>query len=212
MVEIAKLVTAFCQKWFPKPASRSHVYIRDNGGIPFHISINESTSLITVKKKGDCLRCWKPWNKWVYFRVWAGQTGSFSDEGSSVVFEKPEREFVWIGSSIYSFSLPPQEDILDFRTPIGNHDVPYPFLVGSMNTYLMAEKVCAPTNIILTKENPYLDYYLDENLKPKFHEFQTTRDNDLWSVMDLSFRFLIFIFIDFLFFMKHVWLLPTHPV
>jgi hypothetical protein len=64
-VEIAKLVMLYAREWCANPPLQRHLHeIHDKGEAPFHVSINESCHVVTVKKRGDCCRCWQPWKKW----------------------------------------------------------------------------------------------------------------------------------------------------
>jgi hypothetical protein len=45
---------------------------------------------------------------------------------------------MFIGMNIKTFSLE-NDEIINFISPVGNNDVPYPFAIGKKNTYFFFE-------------------------------------------------------------------------
>ena len=150
--------------------------IHDNGGRPFKVLINEYVSIYKYKgynEKAD---------KRIYSKkpiiilknienIFIGKShknemtknsgGYGSDfDGNSILINVKNNEYIYIGSEIfrfYSFS-----DIIDYKSPVGNNDVPYPYAIDKENNYyLMIEDVVInkkSTNF----DDPYNYYY---NLK-----------------------------------------------
>jgi len=72
--------------------------------------------------------------------------------------------YIHIGCNIFSFT--PYAEIVEYVSPVGNNDVPYPYAVDSLgNYYLMIEDVILlntqtlKEDIIETGNNPYRYYY-----------------------------------------------------
>jgi hypothetical protein len=76
-------------------------------------------------------------------------------DGNSVLIKlgtnDDKYEYVYIGSEIFNFTT--EDEILEYHSPIGNSDVPYPYAVGAKNTYLMLDQRC-----ILNSDLPEFDH------------------------------------------------------
>jgi hypothetical protein len=78
--------------------------------------------------------------------------------GNSVLLHVSGSKYMYIGESIWEFDTH-GDRILDYYSPIGNSDVPYPFAVGERNTYLMTEKVFYPNVALDASVDPYAQHY-----------------------------------------------------
>lgn len=87
--------------------------------------------------------------------------------GNSIIIKMDKYVYIYIGQQIYKFES--KDEILDYKSPIGNNDVPYPYAIGETYTYLLAEKVYIK-NSELSKEDPYKQYYSNEDM---FHKLKT---------------------------------------
>ena len=156
---------------FDKTHQNIEVNTYDCGGMPFKVVISPRHKTVKVFKRVfdddddteiKMLRVVMKPTK--YKRIFVGR-GSENDKyyGNSVLFQlaSDPRTYVFAGGDIYSFR--PSENILSYRSDMGNSGVPYPFAVGSENTYLMIEKVFIPNRMLYTDENgkmgPYEQYY-----------------------------------------------------
>ena len=64
---------------------------------------------------------------------------------SSALFRLPRKDhYMFVGDRIIVFKTR-GDPIVDFRSPIGNSDVPYPYAVGTENTYLLVENTYVKT-------------------------------------------------------------------
>jgi hypothetical protein len=116
------------------------VLVHDNGGRPFQVFVG-STS-IEVKKlqlSGEHeeyidLQKWENVEK-----IWVGFDACDPawSRGNSVLFRISESEYVMIGCNIFSFS--PLHEIVEFHSPIGRSDVPYPWALDSENNVYLLE-------------------------------------------------------------------------
>jgi len=100
-----------------------------------------------------------------YKNIWLGENiesklfGDF-EKGNTIVLQTEANKYVTIcRESIISFSLETGEAVSKFIAPIGNSDVPYPYLVGTKNVYLLLERVQLPIELIDMNEEPYSQYY-----------------------------------------------------
>jgi hypothetical protein len=66
---------------------------------------------------------------------------------------------MYIGDAVKTFEPIKDDLILDYQSPIGNSDVPYPYAVGEKYTYLMIENVYIDNAALNKKEDPYKQYY-----------------------------------------------------
>jgi hypothetical protein len=79
--------------------------------------------------------------------------------GNSILLEETEKEaWVWIGDSILRFK--PFAPIVEFISPVGNNDVPYPWARDEDgNTYLFTEDVILSPECKWEDNDPYRYYY-----------------------------------------------------
>jgi hypothetical protein len=75
-------------------------------------------------------------------------------DGNSMLFELSPFNYMYIGESVYTFKT--SDVIKKYVSRVGNNDVPYPYAVGTDNTYLMIENVFIPNSVISqAKSDPY---------------------------------------------------------
>jgi hypothetical protein len=152
----------------------------DNGGIPFRVVVSPRHKTVKIFKRVSCDDDddgdWKNCKFQVvmqptkYKRIFVGRdaspiygSGSERDQfyGNSVFFQlaSDPRTYVFVGYKILSFR--PSDDILSYRSDMGGSGVPYPFAVGTENTYLMVEEVFIPNHMLYKndKMGPYEQYY-----------------------------------------------------
>jgi hypothetical protein len=95
--------------------------------------------------------------------VMIGIDNNHKFHGNSVIIKLKNNKYIFIGYAIYEFQT--TDNILNFYSPIGNSDVPYPYAVGEKFTYLMIEGVCIDNrylkSFISSDKNslPYSYYY-----------------------------------------------------
>lgn len=163
----------------------SEYYIHDNGGCPFIVSFDETTAIVKRldNDDSDIDDAWKQVLEYVnYKKIFVGKDirhdGVWtlvydSDEhtihgervsdvytpchGNSILINTTDNKYTYIGSEIYEFET--NDNIVDYFSPIGNSDVPYPYAVGTLYTYLMLEKKYVLNSLINITHDPYRDYY-----------------------------------------------------
>ncbi len=115
--------------------------IHDNGGRPFKVTANKdgikiyTYATLNENPKYDVLLL--TIKKFIGF--WPGfDTGIYTtSHGNSILVQETITQYIYIGSVIYKFESP--EEILDFVSPIGNSDVPYPVAYSENYVYFMLE-------------------------------------------------------------------------
>jgi len=98
----------------------------------------------------------------------SGGHGQEFDGNTILVKPNDSDSYVFIGSLIQSFI--PLYPIVNFVSPVGNNDVPYPFAIDSQgNHYLLIEDVIVKNSINI--EDPYEDFYGRSNLSDPSNPF-----------------------------------------
>jgi hypothetical protein len=128
-------------------------FTHDNGGRPFKVVIdntninvyNQSELLLelSTNNTNDIFIGKSPLNEMTEF---SGGYGPNFD-GNSILIKKDEKnEYLFIGNRIFTFtSLYP---IIEFVSPVGNNDVPYPYAIDEKgNYYILNENI-----IVINKE------------------------------------------------------------
>ena len=156
----------------PKYKGYKSYFIHDNGGRPFLVYINKSEAIIyrmpelnnnynSINKDKYSKLVKKIKFKKAYIgksplnemkRPSLGYGKKF--DGNSILLELPNKKCVFIGLFIYEFTL--LDKIIKYYSPVGNNDVPYPFIIGDNYIYFMVDnkyldKKHLPKN--LTKED-----------------------------------------------------------
>jgi len=97
-----------------------------------------------------------------YNRMTAFSGGHGSEfDGNSILLKIKDRTYVYIGCCIFSFDA--IDEIVEYQSPVGNNDVPYPYAIDATGRYyLLIENVIIMNGVSGMNEydNPY-DYYYD---------------------------------------------------
>jgi len=167
----------------------------DNGGRPFLVYITKK-GVFVYKKPGD-----KYWiesddyrKKWTFVepvakhpkvvKVFVGKSPKtpmteFSGgigprfDGNSILVNLKGNTYLYIGNSVYQFQTQPGDAIVEYISPVGNNDVPYPVAIGTKNVYFMLDQEYVPITKFpkfdkAVKNSAYSYYYghADKTLKP----------------------------------------------
>jgi len=77
-------------------------------------------------------------------------------DGNSILLCIEDRKYIYIGKNMYSFTS--ENEIIQYLSPIGNNDIPYPYAIDLEGYYyLMVENACM--KIREGEEDPYSHYY-----------------------------------------------------
>ncbi|XWV24520.1 mg989 protein [Tupanvirus deep ocean] len=117
--------------------------IHDNGGRPFKVIANKNNIRI-YKREYD-----EDSDEDIYDEMileftdidgyWDGFDSSpYEMHGNSILIKLSDNEYIWVGWEIYKFKT--NEIILDYVSPVGNSDVPYPVAFGENYVYFMLDQ------------------------------------------------------------------------
>ena len=144
----------------------------NNGGRPFEVIVTTSKIFIFDSDRNHILTLTN------YKDIFIGfDPGVVDGEGNSILVQVSESEYIFIGHKIFQFEIP-NDTVLYYFSPIGNNDVPYPYLVTQTGKiYLMLDrvKISNSTSIKLlstyedeSENDPYTTYYENEKIGTKF--------------------------------------------
>jgi len=168
----ARLLNRCNQK---KPTNEQIYKIHDNGGRPFKCVIDNKNIRIYNNYDKDK----DPFLQFQFEKIFIGKSPlseltDFSEgygpdfDGNSILLKLNQKMYVFIGICIYSFEA--INEIVDYLSPVGNNDVPYPYAIDcDQNYYLMIENMIIKNNQEIQKymENKNHDpsmYYYDNCL------------------------------------------------
>lgn len=136
--------------------------IHFNGGRPFRVEIDTNKHNIIIYKINDDIdengenvyNQLKIVKKYEY--VFVPHDSVYGFHGNTILIELYDKVYMYIGERIYTFQT--REKIIDYKSPMGNSDVPYPFATSENYYYLMNEEIYYDK--MLAKNNdPYGVYY-----------------------------------------------------
>jgi hypothetical protein len=154
--------------------------IHDHGGRPFRVYISDR-GRVRVFYLEYQEETYVDVEMWLVLeanpeKIWVGESpqvqmtefsGCFGPDfkGNSILLHISENRYVFIGQFIFMFqSLFP---IVEYVSPVGNNDVPYPFAVDSQdNHYLMIEKSIFKDKTGKKHKDPYQYYYYSSLITP----------------------------------------------
>lgn len=146
--------------------------IHNNGGRPFKVTVspNNTIGIYEINPNDDD---YLPTNLAGFgqnpIAVFVGEdddvnspltADDYFETGNTILLEFPNNAYVFISDKIYYFTT--ESRIIEYHTPIGNNDVPYPYAIDENNDiYLMIEDVIVrnPTNDANIENDPYSTYY-----------------------------------------------------
>ncbi len=131
----------------------------NNGSRPFKVIINDLNNNIKVYNNyNNELIFEKIVKRFLIGRTLYNKMTQFSGgygrnfDGSSILLKLDDNLYQYIGESIFTFNT--YNEIVDFKSPVGNNDVPYPYATDTDgNIYLMIE------NVVLINTDFFRDNY-----------------------------------------------------
>ena len=156
--------------------SNFEYYIHDNGGRPFKVIANKqgiSIYGVCINKEEDSPEYPKLIKHITNFLgYWSGFDSSSEEmHGNSLLIQLTKTKYIHIGMIIYSFET--DSEILDFISPVGNNDVPYPIALDKDNVYFMMDHVFNKISnfeifpCVLNAEAIYGEFYRRDNYNKK---------------------------------------------
>lgn len=150
------------------PKGRKYL-THDNGGRPFAVYDDGKKVVVfrqTYNKETGKDEPTKTCFTSAYKHIWVGKDPleitykwDSSMIGNSIVIQTAANNYVFIGDQIYSFALNPGDSIVKYVSPVGNNDVPYPYIIGDKFVYLLLEKKVLPLEALDLKIDAYAQYY-----------------------------------------------------
>ncbi len=148
-------------------------YIHNNGGRPFKVTIDdhrmsiyrmteydpewkyEDTPYLSIPLSGKKVFIPKshPKTPCAHFER---PTKKF--KGNSILLQVDPHTYLYVGGC-YVYMFETEDEILEYYSPVGNSDVPYPWAVGTENVYFLIENGVMPKSQITDHGFPYNDYY-----------------------------------------------------
>jgi hypothetical protein len=162
-----------------KPGKKGKIYnIHDNGNVSYMVEDrpkekraivyntigDDDTGTYTIGPQIHDIK---------YMTIWLGDSASSElygdfEKGNTILLQTEANKYVAIcRQNIFSFSLETGEAVSKFVAPIGNNDVPYPYLVGTKNVYLFSELVQIPVELVDMNAEPYIQLYGINEFKGK---------------------------------------------
>lgn len=153
--------------------------IHDNGGRPFRVVINDNSVMIYNNYKKTYLMTFdvefvfvgkSPLNEMTKF---SGGHGERFD-GNSILLHITGNEYIFIGW-VGIFKFQSLSKIIEFTSPVGNNDVPYPYATDvDNNIYLLTDYVILKYNDVKSQKmleygDPYDYYYNSEHSENKYY-------------------------------------------
>ena len=92
--------------------------------------VNHTTKIYIIQKRINLL---------VFFACKNGILKLQGCKGNSILLHLSGNKYVFIGLSITQFSIQKGDSVEKYWSPVGNNDVPYPFIIGKKNIYFMME-------------------------------------------------------------------------
>jgi hypothetical protein len=146
----------------PPSAAKATYKIHDNGATPFKVAdMAGSTAWIYVaskwdKKNPDADPTYTLWKKVPYKTLYLAKD---AQKGNSLLLKLAAGRYMYIGDRIYEFNTIGGEEVLEYRSPIGNSDVPYPWARTATHTYLMIEDTVIENAVLPARAQPYDEFY-----------------------------------------------------
>ena len=154
---------------------KKYYKIHDNGGFPFVVALenNEATvySQTYIEEKNKYVK------DEVLFSVqythafigdnklgFEGYIKKGKYKGNTILLHLDGNNYIFIGSEIFEFKTVDNSVIVDYFSPVGNSDVPYPYAISETKVYLLDDKIVLPIEFFDTKKDAYEQYYRFINL------------------------------------------------
>jgi hypothetical protein len=124
--------------WLPTNKAKQYE-IHYNGSRPYVVEVSKTKATIFTNTVDDNTGKTTSLTKMKdipFKKIWLGERAKDQDyEKGSTILVQRSGDYVLIGGRIFSFTL--SEPVVHFYNPIGNNDVPYPYIVGKDNIYFL---------------------------------------------------------------------------
>jgi len=143
-----------------------HTYkTHDNGGRPYRVEYNSTHfdiyALSNSEVKEDTLVLHGD-----YEQIWVGDnllndpyySPKGQGKGNSILIRDYSGKYIFIGHRITLFEIK-KDKLVTYYSPIGNNDVPYPYIVGQEYVYFMLENKRVPVEHMDLERDGYVQFY-----------------------------------------------------
>ena len=135
--------------------------IHNNGGRPFRVvASNQNVSIHKMAYDHIMLVQYIETDLYQFDNfagIWVGIDNGYNFHGNSVLIELCEKRYIFVGGhQIYEFETDTR--VVEYMSPVGNSDVPYPYAITENKAYLMLEHKCVDLGDIAGRE-PYSVLY-----------------------------------------------------
>ena len=163
-----------------KPGGRAYK-IHNNGSRPYTVIDNKKEKRVTIMKNFDDSTS-RMLEEIKYLKFWPGSPSSkqFGDwePGNTVLMQVDTNKYVAVVEDIIGFVLEKDDEVVTYMSPIGNNDVPYPYIVGKTHVYLLAHHAILPKDSLDLTKDVYEQYfgineYDGNDLKAKAKKLKT---------------------------------------
>jgi hypothetical protein len=173
---VSVVVKGGVYRWTPSVGTRklprgAKTYeTHDNGGRPFavvdfknRVEVYEQIFDDVTKKTAHGKQVYKT----SYSEIWIGKDplritpGGWKPWmiGNTVLLRIGANRYVFIGEQIFEFAMEAGDAVKTYVSPVGNSDVPYPYIIGKMNTYLLLERLVISNTALNLSVDAYSQYY-----------------------------------------------------
>lgn len=156
-VELQKLNNSGSFIPFASLGKKNKIYdVHDNGGRPFRVIANVN-GIFVYKNTSVGYDQPEIYSDLVlqikdFLGYWFGfDTTPHKFHGNSILIQLRTDKYVYVGNEIYAFMT--DEKIIDYLSPVGNSDVPYPVAYGKKFVYFMLDKEKIKINDLETEVN-----------------------------------------------------------
>jgi hypothetical protein len=85
------------------------------------------------------------------------------EKGNTILLQIDNTKVMYIGEMIKIITI--KNDVIKkYISPVGNSDVPYPYIIGKDYSYLILENKVIPNNVLDLKKCIYSQYYTNPNI------------------------------------------------
>jgi hypothetical protein len=133
-------------------------FIHNNFDRPYKVVIGVNKTVKIYKKKSFDLYEDKEFKIYKPIKIFIGKIKNRNKkyDGNTILLQITKNSYTYIGNKIYTFTTNSQ--IIEYESPIGNNDVPYPYAIDSNGFYyLMIENV--KIKIPMNYDDCYRYYY-----------------------------------------------------
>ena len=123
--------------------------IHDNYSVPFIVDVFAEKATIYKATNSDDKAFEKAgvFKELNYKKIWIGdnllRTKGYDPKGkwkgNSILMDVGGGKYVYVGRWAMEFSLQPGDSIVEYYSPVGNNDSPYPYILGKDFVYFMWE-------------------------------------------------------------------------